>query len=126
MRRPLASVLILIAVSVGAGAAMAQVQPYRPGLPGATVGDVHRYEMDRLRARSDANANLARQQQLNTRLTIQDLQAARQPALVQPSYRPLRSLDEERALRRSATQRRERLSQDVGQIDDWLDRTAPD
>lgn len=126
MRHIVSATFTMTVLGLSASQTSAQGQAWRPGLPGTTVADAHRYEMESLRARSDANTNLARQQQLNTRLTIQDLQSARQPAPVQPSYRPLRSLDQERVLRQSATQRRERLSQEVGQIDDWLDRPEPD
>lgn len=121
-----ASGIALTVLAFSAIPLVAQTQTWRPDLPGTTTGDIHRHEMDRLRLRSEANSNLARQQQLNTRLTIQELQSAREPTPVQPSYRPLRSLEEERAFRKSATQRRQRLSQDVGQIDNWLDRQTPD
>jgi len=108
--------------------AAAQVAPYPYGAPNygpnaVTTGDVHRYEMDRLRAGAQANDALARSQSLNTRLTLQELQARRASTPVEP-YRPLplRSPEQERAAREAATARRETTARGVGQIDAWLDR----
>ena len=107
--------------------AAAQVAPYPYGAPNygptAATGDIHRYEMDRLRARAQANDSLARSQSLNTRLTLQELQARRAPTPVEP-YQPLplRSPEQERAAREAATTRRETTARGVGQIDAWLDR----
>ena len=119
MRTLLALALILAA----AAPAAAQVRPYPgAGWPGATIGDVHRYEMDRLRNQSAERDASARQQQLDARLTVLELQAARRPEPIQPPpYRALRSPEQERALRESATARREQSNQSVGEIDAWLD-----
>ncbi len=114
--------LIALILCLAAAPAGAQVRPWGPGVYG-TTGDIHRYEMDRLRARSDANEAMARRQALEARLTILELQARRQPALIEP--RPpaeLRSPEQEREQRQVATARREATAAGVGQIDAWLDR----
>ncbi len=92
--------------------------------PRAAVGDQHRWAMEQLRARADANEALARQQRLEARLTVLELQAARQaaPIVKVPDWRPLRSPEEERAARESATVRRQETVRSVTQIDAWLDR----
>lgn len=119
---------VLGAALAVASAATAQVgygsSPYGSlyGRP-ATIGEVHRYEMDRLRGVADANAALARQQNLQTQLTLQQLQAARRPTPAQPeAYRPLRSVEVEREAREGANDRRETVVSGVTQIDAWLDR----
>jgi hypothetical protein len=114
--------LIVLALLIAAPAS-AQVQPWRGPYP--TVGEQHRWEMDRLRYQADAQAAHARQLQLESRLTVLELQAARQPALVPPpAYRALRSPSEERALRESAAVRGRSVGSTVGQIDAWLDRAS--
>lgn len=117
--------LLVLAVCLAATPAAAQVVPF-PGHYGHgpnAIGERHRYEMDRLRAQSDQRATFARQQQLNSRLTVLELQAARQPDPIQPeSFRPLRTPEQERAARERATTRRETTVDGVTQIDDWLDR----
>lgn len=101
--------------------ALAQTRPGEP-FPQMSVGDRHRYEMERLRAINDGQAALARQQALQTRLTVLELQAARQsPPLPAPSLY-VRSPEQERAARQAATTRREATQDAVSQIDDWLDR----
>lgn len=115
MRIPLA-----LSVALLAGPAMGQVVPFQG--PNA-LAERHRYEMDRLRAQSDQRDAFAKQQQLNSRLTVLELQAARQPDLVQPApIPPLRTVEQARAEREAATRRREATTQGVGQIDAWLDR----
>ncbi|MBU1538721.1 MAG: hypothetical protein KKC29_00785 [Alphaproteobacteria bacterium] len=112
-----------------AAPAAAQTQTWQPR-PGAPAYDPHRYqadqhrlEMGRLRAQADQRAAFAQQLELETRLNRQRIEAARLPEPVQPPPLPaLRTPEEERALRRSATERRRAVSADVGQIDDWLDR----
>ncbi len=113
-------IVLVIAVSLAPAGASAQSHaPWRP----AGVADQHRYEMDRLRAVSERNEALARQQRMETWLTIQQLQAARQPApYVEPPVRLLRSPEEERAAREAAQARRRGLVEETGQIDAWLDR----
>ena len=112
----------------GAGSATAQVVPHPFGgtYPGMTVGDQHRYEMDRLRARSDQQDALARQQRLDTRLTLMELQARRQPAPDATSrYEPVagpRSTEVQRAMRDAAATQAQTTIDGVGQIDSWLDR----
>lgn len=101
--------------------ALAQVRPGDP-FPQMSVGERHRYEMERLRAINDGQAALARQQALQTRLTVLELQAVRQPPPLPAPSPYVRSPEQERAAREAATTRREATQDAVGQIDDWLDR----
>ena len=117
-------------VAVAATSATAQTwRPYQPpyaSYPGgaaAAIADQHRYENDRLRNQAQSSAALARQQQLETQIRRQQLEAARRRAdPLQTPPRPLYSPEQERALREGAAERRARTSEGVGQIDDWLDR----
>ena len=109
--------------------ALAQAQTWRPS-PGEPAIDPHRYqadqhrfELDRLRAQADQREAFARQLELETRLSRQRLEAVRLPEPVQlPAHRALRSAEEERLVRQSASGRRVAVASDVGQIDAWLDR----
>ena len=106
---------------------LAQVSTYpRYGVPGvAAAGDIQRYEMERVRQQAQESETLARQQSLQTRQTLMEMQARRQaaPAVVPDSSSPvLRSLERERAAREAATVRRQSTTEGVGQIDSWLDR----
>ena len=115
----------IVALTLGAAAPVpAQVAPYwRYGVSGAAAGDVQRYEMERLRQQGQESEALARQQSLQTRLTLMELQARRQPAPPPESPSPvLRSVERERAAREAATTRRQSTVQGVSQIDAWLDR----
>lgn len=122
---------LLLAAAVApllfAGAAAAQVRPLPPG-PSAWdqhryQADQHRYEMDRLRAQTDQRQATARQLELESRLARQDLRSQLTTDPYVPSApRALRSAEEERALRESATNRRQSTDAAVGQIDAWLDR----
>ena len=115
-------ILVALVLCLAAAPAAAQVPPYGPG-PYPTTGELHRYEMERLRARSDANAALAARQALDARLTLLELQARRQAAPLDPPAAPvLRTPEQERRLRQAATARREATAAGVGQIDAWLDR----
>ncbi len=120
--------LLPFALAAVAGSAGAQVAPpYRPPTvdPHRYQADQHRYEMDRLRARADQREAFARQLQLETRLNRLEIEAARQPEPLQPPpSRALRSPEEERALRESATERRRAATAGVTEIDAWLDRRA--
>ncbi len=99
------SIALAVAVIALAGPVSAQVYPYSPaGRPDLTTGDIHRYEMDRLRNQADRNQDLAQSQSAQTRATIQSLQSRRQPPLDLPEARS-------GAVVRSTTQ-----------IDTWLDR----
>ena len=113
---------------LAAGPAQAQSGPPHLGPmvdPHRHQADLHRYEIDRLRAQADRREAFARQIQLETRLNRLEIEAARQPALPPaPTYRPLRSPEEERALRESAAERRRATAAGVSQIDAWLDRAA--
>jgi hypothetical protein len=114
-----------------AGAAQAQTHPLPPG-PSAFdqhryQADQHRYEMDRLRMQADQRDATTRQIELDSRLTRMELERRRDPAPYVTPYAPttpraLRSPDEERSLRESATDRRRAMESSVGEIDAWLDR----
>jgi hypothetical protein len=123
--RVLPAVLLL-----AAGPALAQVPPTWQTRPGASAFDLHRYqadqhryEMDRLRAQADQRETTARLHETETRLNRLRIGAARQPEpVLPPPYHPVRSPEEERALRLSAEQRSRTMANGVGQIDAWLDR----
>ena len=111
--KPLSALLALTLLA--ASPAVAQAQAWQPR-PGAAAIDPHRYQ-------ADQRAAFARQLELETRLNRQRLEAARLPDPAQPPQtRALRSPEEERALRLSATGHRRATTADVGQIDAWLDR----
>lgn len=122
--------LILAAVAAPlllAGAAQAQVPPLPPA-PSAYdqhrwQAEQHRYAMDQLRLQADQREATARQLELETRLNRMDLQSRRaaDPYVPTPP-RALRSPEDERTLRQSATERRRATEAGVGQIDAWLDR----
>lgn len=102
--------------------AVAQTRPGEP-YPQMSVGERHRYEMDRLRAINDSQAALARQQAIQTQMTLLQLEAARRPAPPLPAPTAyVRTPEQERAERPAATTRREATQEGVSQIDDWLDR----
>ena len=116
-----------LAALAGATGATAQVVSHPFGAyPGATISEQHRYEMDRLRAHSDQQDALARQQRLDTRLTLMELQARRQPAPVEiaPYYATQTpTLEQQRARREAATIQSKTVLRGVSQIDAWLDRS---
>lgn len=120
----------LIALIVFAATpALAQVQTWqpRPGEPtidpGRYQADQHRLEMERLRLQAEQRETFARQLEIEARLNRQRIEAARRPEPIQPpATRALRSPEEERALRLSASGRRAAAASDTGQIDAWLDR----
>lgn len=120
--------LIPLSLALAALAGSTQAQTAPPWVsPGGDThryqADRHRYEMDRLRAGADQREAFARQLQLETRLNRLEIEAARRPDPVQPPpYRVLRSPEEERALRDTATDRRRSMTAGVNQIDAWLDR----
>ena len=123
----LRALFVLTAFAIAPAAARAQT--WQPGA-GAPAIDPHRYQvdqhrldMDRLRAQAEQREALARQLELEARLNRQRIEAARLPDPTQsPASRALRSPEEERALRQSASGRRAAATSDVGQIDAWLDR----
>ena len=124
-RIALAGLIAAVASPVLAQTWTPYVSPYAgyPGGAPAAIADQHRYETERLRSQAETRDLFARQQQLETQLRRQRIEGARPlPLPNEPAYRPLRSPAEERALRESATQRRETLGSGVGQIDAWLDR----
>lgn len=116
---PLFAVLLLAAAPV-----QAQV---RPGLSTLDLhryqADQHRYEIDRLRVMADQRELNARLYETETRLNRLRIEAARQrEPVLPPAYHPVRSPEEERALRLSAEERNRAMADGVGQIDAWLDR----
>lgn len=121
-------VLLAFALLAAPVAAQAQTWQPRPGEPAIDPHryqvDQHRIEMERLRAQAEQREAFARQLEIETRLNRQRIEAARLPEPSQPpASRALRSPEEERALRRSASGRRAAAVSDVGQIDTWLDRS---
>lgn len=121
---------VLIALTLfAAPPALAQVQTWqpRPGEPAIDPGryqaEQHRFEMERLRAQAEQREVFARQLEIEARLNRQRIEAARPPEPIQsPDPQALRSPEEGRALRLSASGRRVATVSDVGQIDAWLDR----
>ena len=116
--------LVLLAAPVAAQAQTWQPRPGAPAIdPHRYQADQHRFEMDRLRAQAEQREAFARQLEIETRLNRQQIEAARLPEPIQPpAPRALRSPEEERALRQSASGRRAAAASNVGQIDAWLDR----
>jgi hypothetical protein len=109
--------------------ALAQTPPYTspyaayPGGVPAAIADQHRYANDRLRRQAQSNADLARQQQAETRQRRLAIEGAREPtASGTVPARPLYNAPQEIAPRQGAGVRREQTRQGVSQIDDWLDR----
>ncbi|MNR45399.1 hypothetical protein D3C85_1642420 [compost metagenome] len=79
--------------------------------------------MDRLRNQAAEREALAQQQRLQTQLTIQRLQAARQPTPpLPPPTAYTRSPEAERLAREVQAARREEMARSVTEIDAWLDR----
>ena len=118
---------VLTALAMAPAVAQAQTWQPRPGAaavdPHRYQADQHRFEMDRLRAQADQREAFAGQLAIETRLNRQRIEAARLPEPIQPpASRALRSPEEERVLRQSASGRRAAAALDVGQIDAWLDR----
>ncbi len=127
MRRLILTIFFLAAAPL---AANAQTWPGWPGPPppgydpGSAIADQHRIEMDRLRNQAAEREALAQQQRLQTQLTIQRLEAARQPTLPLPpqtTYAP-RTLEQERQAREAQDARREEMVRGLSEIDAWLDR----
>ena len=122
--------LLILAGLLAAAPAVAQTPPAWVR-PGAAVdvhrqqADQHRYEMDRLRVQADRREAEARRLETEARLRRMEIEAARQTELPrEPAVRALRSPEEERALRESATRRRQAVAGGASQIDAWLDRPA--
>ena len=74
MRAPIALISLTLALSALPASATAQswTPPDRHD-PAVSTADQHRWEIERLRALSDANEALARRQRLETRLTLLEL-----------------------------------------------------
>ncbi|QTC91517.1 hypothetical protein [Brevundimonas goettingensis] len=116
--------LIPVVLAVSVSSAGAQVRSWTPlGSAGASSLETQRYAIELQRQQAEAAEALARQQQLQTRLTLMELQSRRIPAPTPDVPIPaLRSPEQERAAREAATARRQATAQGVGQIDNWLDR----
>lgn len=117
---------LLLALLIAAPApALAQVPPPVPQagqIPGpADIAAWHRYRDDTRRAESDIRAAYARQQDLEARLTVLELQAARQAPTVYPEARPHLSPEAQRALNEADARRHDASRRQVGEIDAWLD-----
>lgn len=120
---------LVVLTLFAAAPAMVQAQTWQPRAgaptidPGRYQADQHRLEMERLRLQAEQRETFARQLEIETRLNRQRIEAARRPEPIQPpATRTLRSPEEERALRLSASGRRAATASDTGQIDAWLDR----
>lgn len=116
------TLLLAVILTATAGAASAQV--YAPGRPyvGDPMADRLRYRMETQRLQSEQQAAWARQQQLNARLTEQELRAQRQPEPYIPLVDVPPSPDARRRAREAATIGRQAATAGVTQIDDWLAR----
>ena len=127
MRRLIASAAAFFAALLPGAAARAQVAP-NPAIqppwiqPNLTTGDVHRLEMDRLRNQADQNQALAQSQALQSQLTIQSLQAQRQPPLIAPAPAYAPTLEEAQRQRQATEAASAASAQATGQIDSWLNR----
>lgn len=127
MRRLFLMTMLVAALPL---AAKAQTWPGWPGPPppgydrGSAIADQHRIEMDRLRNQAAERDALAQQQRLQTQLTIQRLQAARQPAppLPPPTAYVPPTLEQERQAREAQTGRSDEMIRGVTEIDAWLER----
>lgn len=120
----LTTALVSGVLALSVSSAGAQVRPWTPlGSAGASGLETQRYAIERQRQQAEASEALARQQALQTRLTLMELQARRTPSPTPADPTPaLRSPEQERAAREAATARRQATAQGVGQIDSWLDR----
>jgi len=107
---------------------VASAQVYQGINDPALVAERHRLANERARLQADQRAAVAQNLQLNTRLTLQQLEAQRQSQAQAAQgyapypYRALRSPEQERAGREAATTRREAQAASTSQIDAWLDR----
>lgn len=128
MRKLFALVASLMSGLIPGAAARAQTPPVPTPIhqPNLSVGDLHRYEMDRLRNQAEQGQALARSQALQTQMTLQALQAQRQPPLFAPppltgsvSAPTLEEAHRQREATEAATAAARRAT---GQIDTWLDR----
>lgn len=127
MRRLIASAAAFFATLLPGAAARAQVAPNpatsAPWLqPNISVGDLHRLEMDRIRNQADQAQALAQSQALQTQLTIQSLQAQRQPPLATPPAPYLPTLEEAHRQRQATEAASAAAGRATNQIDSWLDR----
>lgn len=126
MRAILAPLLALFSATAPAeAAAQISTAPWRPTDPtrpawsarDLSTGDAHRLEMERLRGVADANRDLARDQSLQARRSLDALRSRAAPAPAPPPVRatvtPAPTPPPPADIRRMG---------DVSQIDDWLDR----
>jgi hypothetical protein len=120
----LSTALVSGILALSVSSAGAQVRPWTPlGTSGVSGLETQRYAIEQQRQQAEASETLARQQQLQTRLTLMELQARRIHAPTPDNPMPaLISLEQERTAREAAAARRQATVQGVGQIDTWLDR----
>lgn len=107
--------------------AQAWLDPSRPGAtaqdPISSLADQHRFEMERLRALADQRETLARQQRLQTQLTLQRLEAARAPAPPPPPQTAYaRPFDLAPVASAVGPTRLDATQSGLAEIDAWLDR----
>lgn len=118
--------VILLSALSALSTGTASAQAWQPGqlYIGDPMADRLRDRMETQRFQSEQQAAHARQHQLNARLTEMEIRAQRQPEPYIPLVDVPPSPDARRKAREAATARRETVSSDVGQIDDWLARQA--
>lgn len=125
MRKLFALIASLMSGLIPGAAARAQTPLPTPTpfhQPNLSVGDLHRFEMDRLRNQAEQSQALARSQALQTQMTLQTLQAQRQPPLVTPAPISAPTLEEAHRQREATEAAAAAARQATGQIDSWLDR----
>lgn len=112
--------LFALMLSMAAGSASAQI--HAPGQPyvGDPMADRLRDRMEIQRLQSQQQADFARQQQLQSRLTEMEIRNQRQAEPYIPLVQVQASPDTRRREREAATARREAVTAGVSQIDDWL------
>jgi hypothetical protein len=116
--------LIAFALLTAAPASAQAQEWYGPPPAGGWQAESHRLEIERLRSRAESQELSRQQQRLDTRLRRLELESQRRPA-PDLDVRPYRydTPEAARAGREAATERRERSTGAVSQIDDWLDRS---
>ncbi|MFC5372414.1 hypothetical protein ACFPIF_07625 [Brevundimonas faecalis] len=123
----LTATALLPAVLSAPAQAQAWRNPSRPGSaardPISAIADQHRFEMERLRALADQREALARQQRLQTQLTLQRLEAARVPAPSPPPQTAYaRPFDVAPVASAVGPTRLDATQNGLAEIDAWLDR----
>ncbi|MFN4288039.1 MAG: hypothetical protein ACK4E3_06045 [Brevundimonas sp.] len=116
--------LIVLSVALAAGT-LAVAQPW-PGNPSARAAEQDRLMRERARALADQHDAMSRAQDIETRLTLYEIERARTaPAVSMPPPERF-NLDVERDRRLEAEGRRQRMERDLGTLDGWLERARPE